>query len=85
MDNKTKKKGFDPKQFFINLLLVLGSLAVMFILAEVGLRALGIEPKTATALNSYFQYDPETGWSGHPNTGMRFAAAARLPGHGVMD
>lgn len=70
------REGFNPRKFLANLLLVCGSLVITFLAAEVVLRVLGVEPKTATALNSYFQYDPETGWTGLPNAGMRFATTA---------
>ncbi len=70
------RKGFDFRIFCINTMLVCGSLLFTFVVAEIVLRVLGVEPKTATALNSYFQYDPQTGWTGRPNAAMRFATTA---------
>jgi len=70
------REGFNPRKFLANLLLVCGSLLFTFLAAELAMQMLGVEPKTATALNSYFQYDPETGRTGQPNAGMRFATTA---------
>jgi hypothetical protein len=72
----TVKPGFSIKIFLANTAMVCGSLLVTFLAAEILLRAFNIEPKTATALNSYFQYDPQTGWNGRPNAAMRFATTA---------
>ena len=56
--------------------LVVGSLVVMFLAVEGALRLFGVEPITATALSSYFQYDAETGWRGRPEVAMQFSTLA---------
>ncbi len=44
------------------------------------MRVIGVQPKAAVALRAYFQYDPEMGWRGRSNAGMRFVPAA-FPGY----
>ncbi len=55
------------------LLLAVASIAASILLFEVALRALGIQPKTATALTRYFRVHPSYGWEGVPDVECRFA------------
>lgn len=47
--------------------LLFGTLAIMFAIAEVSLRAIGAKPMSATVLSTYFQFDDATGWAGRPD------------------
>ena len=48
------------------------ALSVAFGILEAGLRFTTNVPITATALNMFFQTDPQTGWHGIPNVKSRF-------------
>ena len=55
------------------LLVSLATLAMLAVCFEVGLRVLGYQPRVATALSTFFQYDQATGWRGRPLAASRFA------------
>ncbi|MFO0905375.1 MAG: GDSL-type esterase/lipase family protein [Pirellulales bacterium] len=43
---------------------------------EATLRVAGVSTPTATVLGTFFQYDPQTGWSGRPNASAQFQTAS---------
>ena len=43
---------------------------------ELSLRLLGCQPRTATVLSTYFEYDPATGWAGRANAAARFVTSS---------
>jgi hypothetical protein len=57
------------------LALVVVSITVALVGLELALRAMGVQPQTATVLKSFFQRDPNTGWIGRPNVACRFRTA----------
>lgn len=54
---------------------VLVTLSLAFSLGalEIGLRVSGCKPQTATALGTFYEYDPLLGWRGKPDIVCRFA------------
>ncbi|MFO0869598.1 MAG: SGNH/GDSL hydrolase family protein [Pirellulales bacterium] len=62
MTTRSKK----PLRWWGKLLLVGLSLAFCGGVLEVALRISGVSIPTATVLGTFFQYDPQTGWSGQP-------------------
>ncbi len=65
----TKRK---KARLLAKLLLSLATLVVMLVVAELGMRVLGLQPRSATVLTSFFQPDPSVGWIGRPNAKLRF-------------
>jgi len=69
--NPARKRGKGP--LWAKLALLFGSVAAMFLIAELSLRAIGAKPMSATALSTYFHFDDGTGWAGRPNAESQFA------------
>ncbi|MBI2826006.1 MAG: hypothetical protein HYX69_15080 [Planctomycetia bacterium] len=62
-------------RFAARLALVAGSVIFTLLAMEVGLRAIGAKPKTATVLSTYFSYSSATGWGGRPNAECQFTTS----------
>jgi hypothetical protein len=52
------------------------SLCLSFAGMELALRLLGCQPRTATVLSTYFEYDPATGWAGRVDAAARFVTSS---------
>lgn len=57
------------------MLLLTGTLSAICGGTEIALRLVGARPRTATALNAFFDRDSQAGWRGRPNAACRFATA----------
>jgi len=64
------------RQRVAKLVLLASSLCMTFASMELALRLLGCQPRTATVLSTYFEYDPATGWAGRSDAAARFVTSS---------
>lgn len=56
----------------LKLAVAVGSTLLALVALESALRLVGVRPRTATVLSTYFAYDRQSGWTGRPTAAGRF-------------